>query len=343
MVSIIVPARDEARNIGECLRSILTTTYPRAEVIVVDDHSTDGTGDIARTIAATDPRVRVLSPPPLPDGWFGKPWACASGAREAHGDILVFTDADTRHAPDLMTRSLNAMRSRQADLFSVLGKQDMHTFWEKLIQPQVFGILMSRYGGTEHIQDSHRPEDKIANGQFIMTTRTAYDSTGGHEPVRGHVAEDLMIAQHYFRSGRRVSVALGMSQLSTRMYASLGEARRGWGKNVYAGGRHSMPGGRLGQFFVPGLMLAPSMFMLVPPLAILLGAFGLVSPDIATAGWIATVLWAAIWAVVYWLADESPAYAVLFPLGSLVLLGVFGGAVMRGSKVEWKGRAYVSE
>src|SRR6185437_14783611 len=116
LVSVIIPARNEARNIERCVRSVLASTYPSLEVIVVDDHSTDATGSIARAMAAHDSRLVVIDAPDLPAGWFGKQWACATGARAARGQLLVFTDADTRHAPDLLSRAVNALRDRDASL-----------------------------------------------------------------------------------------------------------------------------------------------------------------------------------------------------------------------------------
>src|ERR1041385_4157780 len=150
LVSVIIPARNEARNIERCLRSVLSTDYPAIEAIVVDDHSTDGTGDMARTIAAADGRVRVIEAPSLPADWFGKQWACSTGARAARGELLLFTDADTRPPPTLIPRAVNGLLRRGADLFSVAGHQEMHSFWERVVQPQIFGILSLRYGGTEH-------------------------------------------------------------------------------------------------------------------------------------------------------------------------------------------------
>src|SRR5215213_10818496 len=113
LVSVVIPARNESRNIAACLTSVLAARYPALEVIVVDDHSDDGTGDAARAVG--DPRLRVLENPPLPAGWMGKQWACATGAAAARGEILLFADADTRHAPDLVPRAVNAMRARRAD------------------------------------------------------------------------------------------------------------------------------------------------------------------------------------------------------------------------------------
>lgn len=248
-VSVIIPARDEARNIGKCLKSVLATSYPDCEVIVVDDQSTDGTGEIARNLATTDPRLRVIANTPLPDGWFGKQWACATGAGAATGSILCFADADTTHSADLLTRSVNAILRRNADLFSVMGRQELGSFWERIVQPQIFGIMAVRFGGTETITKSPLATDKIANGQCLFVRREPYDALGGHALVKSHVADDLMMAQRFFAAGKHVVVEEGVDQLSTRMYTSFAELVHGWGKNVFAGGRDSVPLGRVGRFF----------------------------------------------------------------------------------------------
>src|SRR5450830_205753 len=154
LVSVIVPARDEARNMEPCLRSILSTTWPGIEVIVVNDHSADDTGDIARRMAAGDSRVSVIDNPDLPEGWFGKQWACHNGASVARGTFLLFTDADTRHGPELLARSMNASRVRRADLFSVVGAQTMETCWERLLQPHMLGIFFEQSGDTERLNRS---------------------------------------------------------------------------------------------------------------------------------------------------------------------------------------------
>ena len=199
LVSVVVPARNEARNIERCVRSILSTRYGSIELIVVDDHSTDATADIARGAAGDDHRFRLLASSTLPNGWFGKQWACASGASAAAGALLLFTDADTAHAPDLLPRAVNRLLRENDDLLSVVGRQEMHSFWERLLQPQVFWILVMRYGGTESVNHARRAEDVIANGQFLLLRRQAYEAVGGHESVRDKVAEDLALAQRLFR------------------------------------------------------------------------------------------------------------------------------------------------
>jgi len=344
IVSVIVPARNEAHNIERCVTSILSTTYPNLELIVVDDSSTDGTAQIARDAAQRDPRARFIKSPPLPDGWFGKQWACATGARVARGSVLQFTDADTVHGPDLVMRSMNAMRRTRAQLFSVAGRQELGGFWEKVIQPQIFTILAMRYGGTESVTQATNVRDKIANGQCIFVTHDSYNAIGGHASVRTSVAEDMMLAQTFFAARKRVVLVLGVNQLSTRMYASLREIIGGWQKNVFAGGLDSVPFGKVGRTLFPLFLLMPPLMELLPLLALVLAATG-----VATGGTL--LLWAAIsvaatlgwWIVVYVTIRENPLYALAYPFGSLVLLYIFLTAVIRGRRVSWKGRTYISQ
>jgi len=342
LVSIIVPARNEAHNIGRCVTSILATSYPRIELIVVDDISSDGTGDAALHAARGDSRARVVVNRPLPEGWFGKQWACTTGVGATSGEILLFTDADTHHAPDLVTRSVNAIHRTRADMFTVAGRQDLGGFWERLIQPQMFSILSMRYGGTESVNNSRRTSEKIANGQCIFFTRSGYEGIGGHASVKTVVAEDLMLAQTVFARGKKLVLMLGVDQLSTRMYRSLNELINGWRKNVFAAGLDAVPFGALGRIVFPLALLTPPVMQLVPPVVLFAGALGLVSGGIVVWAMIAaaaTLLW---WIIAYAQIDESPVYALAYPLGASVLLYIFASAILRGRRVTWKGRTYVS-
>ena len=337
---MVIPARNEARNIRRCVESALTSTYPRLEVIVVDDHSTDGTGAIVEAMMAHDSRLRVMTPEPLPAGWFGKQWACAAGANAARGELLAFLDADTWQSPDLVTRVVNAMTARGSDLLSVAGMQELGSFWERLVQPQIFTIMLQRFGGTELVNRSRYASQKIANGQCLWIRRSAYDALGGHGAVRHEVAEDLALAQHFFRAGRTVTLVLGLNQLSTRMYTSLRELVEGWGKNIYAGGRKAMPLGAVGRAIFPLLLVTPALFGLLPPTVLVLALLGVAGP--------AALLWASIatganlvwWLLVYSWLRLSPVYALLHPVGSAAVLYIALFAIVRGRRVRWKEREY---
>ena len=342
-VAVVVPARDEAANIARCVRSILASAWPALEVIVVDDHSSDATAALARDAGAGDTRLRIIPAPALPDGWMGKQWACATGAAAApDAEVLLFTDADTEHAPDLVTRAVRTLRAREAVLLSVIGRQELRTFWERVVQPHVFAVMAARYGSTERVTRARRADDKLANGQCLFVERAAYDALGGHAAVRASVSEDLMLAKRLFAAGGRVVLVLGTRQLATRMYDSLDALVRGWRKNVFAGGREAMPFGIVGRVLFPLLLLFPPVLSLLPPLLVLLGLAGLT--DAFTLQWagVATLLLAGWWALVYRRLGQPVGWALTYPLGAAVFGYIVVGAIARGSRVEWKGRAYRS-
>lgn len=350
-VSVILPARNEAAHVAECVRSIRASAWPELEIIVVDDHSTDGTGDLARAAALGDARVRVFDAPPLPDGWFGKQWACHVGVRHASGSLLLFTDADTRHAADLVPRLVQLRAARGAELMSVAGRQEMRTIWEQAVQPVMFAAIVSRFALGRAMERARTARDVIANGQCFMLSKSVYQAIGGHETVRDFVAEDLMIAQTVWQYGHRVSMARGYDQLSTHMYDGLGPLVRGWGKNVYAGGRHLMRGGKIGRALFP-VLLPLSPLLLVLPLAALLMAVVSWSGDASTVplrdtplfvyGMLASVGVLAGMAAIN-VSNRDPWYrAGLVPLGAGLSFVIFVLAVARGRNVRWKDRGYTS-
>jgi len=344
-MTVVLPARNEAAHIEACVSSILQSEWPNLELVVVDDHSTDGTGDLARRAANGDARVLVISAPDLPAGWFGKQWACQTGAAQATGELLLFTDADTRHAPDLIPRMVAARTARKAELISVAGRQDMLTIWERAVQPSVFSMILLRYGGTEALERARRASDVLANGQCFLISRSGYNAIGRHEAVKSYVAEDVMMAQAVWNSGRRVSLVLGVRQLRTRMYDSLSSLMRGWGKNVYAGGRFAMRGGALGRALYPLVLVAFPLTLLVPFVtlvgSLIMLALGQTQATpvmlwscLAAAGVLAT------FAMANRLNLDPMRRALLAPLGAAVLLAICLRAVIRGRQVEWKGRDY---
>ena len=339
LVSVVIPARNEAATIETVVRSVLASTYPRLEVIVVDDRSTDDTAAIAGRLALADGRLRVVAGAELPAGWYGKPWACVQGWRAARGDVLVFTDADTRHAPELLSRATAALETTGAGLVTVSPHQLCLSFWERVVMPQIWLLLGLRYH-PRIVSRARRARDVIANGQFIMVTREAYEAVGTHEAVRGEVAEDLALAQAFHAAGRRVHFAFGERLMETRMYQGLGHLVEGWSKNVYLGGRRSFPGEPLLQALVPVMLAGAMLFWLVPPAALLVGALSGGAP------WVSAAVTATALSVLFWVvmsvAMRIPAwYGLMYPLGALVFLFIVARSTWRGSRrVEWRGRTY---
>ena len=339
LVSVIIPARNEADTLETVVRSVLGTTYPSVELIVVDDRSTDGTGDIAARLAETDPRLRVVAGEELPAGWYGKPWACVQGWRAARGEVLVFTDADTRHAPELLSRTTAALEATGAGLVTVSPHQVCVSFWERAVMPQIWLLLGLRYH-PRIVSRARRARDVIANGQFIMVTRAAYEAVGTHEAVRGEVAEDLALAQAFHAAGRRVHFAFGERLMETRMYQGLAHLIEGWSKNVYLGGRRSFPGEPVLQALAPLALAGVMLFWLAPPMALVAAAAG-IAESLLPAALVATGLAVLFWAVMSAAMRIPVWYGLVYPLGSLVFLYIVARSTWRGARrVEWRGRTY---
>lgn len=230
---------------------------------------------------------------------------------------------------------------------SVAGRQDMVTVWEQAVQPTVFAMILLRYGGTEQLECAARAIDVIANGQCFMLSRTVYDAIGRHAAVREFVAEDLMIAQAVWKSGHRVSLVRGVDQLSTRMYDSLPALMRGWGKNVYAGGRFAMPEGSLMRWAYPVLLplfplslLAPFVVLFVAIVQLIFGTASSVA--IISFAFVSSVGVLATFAQANRM-NRDPIHRALFaPLGAAILLAICVVAVARGQHVSWKSRDYVA-
>lgn len=340
-VSVIVPARNEAVNIEACVGSLTRSAYPDFEIIVVDDRSGDGTGDLVRAMDRGNARdLRVVPGAELPDGWMGKPWACAQGAAAAWGDLLLFTDADTVHGPDLLGRAVAGLQEDDAHLLTVAGRQFMETFWERLVQPQVFFTMVIRFFDLERAVRRGRWRGAIANGQFMLFRRDAYDALGGHEAVRAEVVEDLVMAQIVVRQGRRLSVRMAEASFATRMYRSLGELVAGWSKNLVMGGLATMPPA-LRPFVAPSSALAAAALWLAPPASLAFALAGVGGPGLlvwsATSVGVSVLLWSLFTARM-----GAPAwYGLLYPLGASVGMVIFLRSWTRGRRVEWKGRAYM--
>ena len=227
-VSVIIPARNEEACLGACLQSLVTQAAVAFEIIVVDDHSTDRTYQIASGFC--DRRVRVIDPGPLPTGWTGKNNAVIAGSRTAHGDWLLFTDADTIHLPGSLARSLAEAHRYGAAMLSYSPEQIVKSFWEKAVMPVIFAELAATFRPSQ-VSDPASPA-AAANGQYILITRAAYDAVGGHASIAGDLLEDVALARAVKRSGRKIFFRFGGDAVRTRMYRTFAQLREGWTKNL---------------------------------------------------------------------------------------------------------------
>ena len=336
LVSIIVPARNEERNIGACVESLLAQDYPRFEVIVVDDGSTDATPRILRDLEGQHPGgqcLRVLRVESLPEGWAGKPHALYTGAEAARGSWLLFTDADTRHAPAALRMAMCTALAHSDDLLSLGTRQDLPDFWGRVIMPLVYMGISMMYPPRQ-VNDPHS-RVAIANGQFILIRREAYDGIGGYgaTDLRATVLDDRDLAQAVKHSGGRLEMVDGRDLVRTRMYHSLREHWEGWGKNAYAGSRGGLP-------FYLAMMLGLPMTCILPFALLLAGLLGR-RWDWSLAGGTSVAATVAYRTEVNKGLGVPWRYVWTHPLAAAVFTGVLARSFWRvatGRGVVWRGR-----
>jgi glycosyltransferase involved in cell wall biosynthesis len=229
-VTAIIPARNEKAVIAECIQS-LARQAEIAEILVVDDQSSDGTANIVRGLMEKIPNLRLLETGGLPDGWTGKNHALWTGVQQAKCPWLLFTDADAEHQPDSVARALQITRAQNAVLVSFSPEQVTLNWYEKALIPFVYLRLAKKFS-YDQVNDPTSPV-AAANGQFLMIRRDVYDSIGGHRRVAGEILEDVAIATRVKQAGHRIWFGSGKGLVRTRMYRSFRAMWEGWKKNLY--------------------------------------------------------------------------------------------------------------
>lgn len=231
-VSILVPARNEESKIERCLDSLLAQDYPNFELIVIDDRSTDRTGEIIEGYAKRDSRVKYVQGKDAPSGWIGKCNALAHAVGYASGDWYIFTDADTLHAKTSIRDAVAYSISNKIDLMSFVPMQELGSFWEKMVMPTLLSSFV--LGDPFHSVNNPRKTRAYAYGQYIICRRSSYDALGGHQSVRDEIVEDHAIARVFKEKGYKILVADGKTMYSVRMYTDLESMWQGWTKNLYS-------------------------------------------------------------------------------------------------------------
>jgi glycosyltransferase involved in cell wall biosynthesis len=231
LVSAIIPARNEEATIAGAIQS-LASQSEIAEIVVVNDQSSDSTRSVVEKMAESIPKLKILDTVELPKGWVGKNYAVSIGAAAASGEWLLLTDADTVHLAGSAARALANAKEHRADLVSYSPEQEMGSLWERAVIPFVYSRLAQLYP-YQRINDPAAP-DAAANGQFILVRRARYEELGGHRAIASQVLEDVALAKRAKERGYRLYFASGKGIVRTRMYHGFQDMWQGWTKNLYA-------------------------------------------------------------------------------------------------------------
>ena len=337
-VSLLIPARNEAAGIGECLHAALGSVGVDLEVVVLDDHSTDGTAEIVAEAAREDGRVRLESAPPLPAGWCGKQWACRTLARRANPsrELLCFIDADVRLAPHALRTLCDERARRGVDLLGGFPREACGTPSEAAVIPLIHFVLL----GFLPIAAARRlrgPAWAAGCGQLFLTTRGAYEAVGGHDAVRASLHDGLTLPRAYRAAGRSTDVVDAAGLAVCRMYRGAAETFAGLAKNATEG--VAAPG--LIGFFT----LVLGLGQVAPVPLLIAGALGLLS---FSAGATAALAGAAglsfgTRAILAWAYRQPWLGVILHPVGVAFFLVVQWYALGRkllGRPAAWRGRSY---
>ncbi len=226
LVTVVVPAHNEARVVARCAEALLAQDHRSLEIVFVLDRCTDETAAILRRTVGSDPRVRIVENDRCPEDWAGKCHAASLGAAVAKGRWIVFTDADVRFAPHLVGAALRTAKARECGLLSLVGRLEAGSWFEQVLQPPA-AVGLLRIFPLDRANRLHRPR-AFANGQFMLFDRQAYDAVGGHAAVKHDLLEDLAFARRVNEAGIRLGVATAKDSMGVSMYPSFEAMRRGW-------------------------------------------------------------------------------------------------------------------
>ena len=335
-VSILVPARNEEKNIRTCIESLLAQDYPDFEIVVLDDESVDGTPAILAELAHRDPRLRIVHGEKIPPDWIGKNWACHQLSQFARHGLLLFTDADVRHAPNTLRDAIAAFEGEKAEFLSIFTHKNNVTWSERLVVPfysnfSLFGLMPIWLGYRAHI-----PLFSASNGAFLLFRREAYDRIGGFLAFHNSM-EDVPMVRKMSVLRMRWRMLDGTRHVQCRMYHSFRELFEGYSRAIYA----SLDGPPVAYvllflwlilvFLEPGLfLLVAAAGAAVTSLQVLLAVISIV------ASWV-------LWGILYLRFRYDVLYALLYPLTIVlaVAIAVRSMTLTLAGRTVWKGRTVV--
>ena len=339
LVSILIPARNEERNIERCLKSILNQDYKNTEIIVLDDNSVDKTGEIVRKMAKKDSRIRLISGKPLPQGWLGKSFACFQLSQYAKGDYLIFTDADTYHFSSSVKSALSCLIINKLDAACPFPRQIMVSLSEKMAISFInFAILL--FMPLALIRKSKNPLFCTGVGQYFIFRREAYFGMGGHAAVKGKILEDVHIAKKTKEAGFSYMIYDGSSSLTCRMYKNFHEVWKGYSRFMFSAFDYNF-------ITMTIVLILVTIFLFMPFVFLPLGVFVYDwSPVIMTFIILQVSIISIIRICISLRFKENPLNVLIHPLAMIFIVLVSINSFIQsklGSGISWKGRTYQAQ
>ncbi|HXG05993.1 MAG TPA: glycosyltransferase [Nitrososphaera sp.] len=339
-VSVILPARNEERYVSRCLDSLLAQDYPNFEIIAINDSSADGTGQIMKGYAARDPRVVYVEAPAKPEGWAGKNWACHQGYKHAKGDLLLFTDADTKHSRSAMSMAVAQMLSQNLDALTAIPKLICNDFWTKITLPALATFLHTRFSPLR-VNDPNRKTGYFF-GSFFAITRRTYEAVGTHEGVRQELVEDGALGSKVKEGKFRLKMVRGEKQVEAVWARDLQTLWHGLRRLMIPIYHQNRVGAYLMTVAVFFILFAPFAFLPYLPFSVLANNMSfqiLIDVQLAAVGLIMATTAVQCRHGVF----ESPAYALAAPLSGAIISAGFLSALADARKkgaVTWRDRTY---
>jgi chlorobactene glucosyltransferase len=333
-ISVCIPARNEERDIEGCVKSLLNQNYPNFEVIVVDDNSTDNTAKIINSMTKQYPNLIFVSGAKLISGWIGKPYALHQAYQRSRGQYLLFTDADLMYKPYALKTAMHTMICKDLDLLTLMPAVIFDSFWERVVQPVIFGFIASLTNFRKVNSKSHK--NAMGFGAFLLFKKLSYRKIGGHRSVSNEVLEDIMIAKKAKLNGLSTLVADGKHLFSIRMYHSMKEIWIGWRKNIFLAMKNSI--------FISFYYMAMVLCFILTPYIVFVGNLWIG----AGSAWIGLSLLSLSISLVgglglcYELGLERK-NVFLFPLGAIMMVVIMLNSMIQTlllGRIEWRGRTY---
>lgn len=325
-VSVLIPARNEKHNLPNCLDAVLKQGDEVLEILIYDDHSTDGSAGIINEYAGRAALIRAIETVPLAEGWLGKNFACARLASEAKGKWLLFIDADARLAEGAVARMVEEANLRRLKLLSLWPGLEMESFWERCLMPMLSFVVFSIFPAPLSLI-LNSPTLGIAHGACLMIERESYFSIGGHTAVRDQIFEDGRLARLWREKGQRGMCLDGQDLVRVRMYESLSEIRSGFQKNFFPAFRRETGFWIFLAFHFTFFLLPFLLLITVPNRSVALVAGAVFGVRMALALRFRHPMWSAL----------------LHPLGEMVLISIGLSSwrmIKSGRGVDWRGRRY---